>query len=396
MLDRFLELLALCICQENDTISRIGSNCLQQLILKNVSKFTPEHWNKIVGAFCQLFERTTAYQLFQASAINSTASIPSLPNGLDFSDNAAPPLEGTVDEKSLKINGSDENGVGADEDLMHPPLSPKPGDEEAQVPAVPQHLEEFKPQSTGLQQQPVVVTAARRRFFNRIISRCVLQLLMIETVNELFSNDSVYTHIPSAELLRLMGLLKRSFQFARRFNEDKELRMRLWREGFMKQPPNLLKQESGAAAVYISILFRMFADDAPERLQSRPDIEAALVPLCKDIISGYTSLEEESQHRNIVAWRPVVVDVLDGYATFPEDAFKTHISDFYPLAIDLLGKDLTQDLRGALLLVLRRVGEIGLGIEGMTKRKPSRRESAPSTAAEEPVADHEAAARRML
>lgn len=396
MLDRFLELLALCICQENDTISRIGSNCLQQLILKNVSKFTPEHWNKIVGAFCQLFERTTAYQLFQASAINSTASIPSLPNGLDFSDNAAPPLEGTVDEKSLKINGSDENGVGADEDLMHPPLSPKPGDEEAQVPAVPQHLEEFKPQSTGLQQQPVVVTAARRRFFNRIISRCVLQLLMIETVNELFSNDSVYTHIPSAELLRLMGLLKRSFQFARRFNEDKELRMRLWREGFMKQPPNLLKQESGAAAVYISILFRMFADDAPERLQSRPDIEAALVPLCKDIISGYTSLEEESQHRNIVAWRPVVVDVLDGYATFPEDAFKTHISDFYPLAIDLLGKDLTQDLRGALLLVLRRVGEIGLGIEGMTKPKPSRRESAPSNVAEEHVADHEAAARRML
>jgi brefeldin A-inhibited guanine nucleotide-exchange protein len=39
MLDRFLELLTLCICQENDTIARIGSNCLQQLILQNVTKF---------------------------------------------------------------------------------------------------------------------------------------------------------------------------------------------------------------------------------------------------------------------------------------------------------------------------------------------------------------------
>jgi brefeldin A-inhibited guanine nucleotide-exchange protein len=36
MLDRFLDLLALCICQENDTLARIGSNCLQQLVLQNV------------------------------------------------------------------------------------------------------------------------------------------------------------------------------------------------------------------------------------------------------------------------------------------------------------------------------------------------------------------------
>jgi brefeldin A-inhibited guanine nucleotide-exchange protein len=393
MLDRFLELLALCICQENDTISRIGSNCLQQLILKNVTKFKPQHWNKLVGAFCELFERTTAYQLFTATAINSTASIEPPPNGLDFS--STPQTDVPVDEKSLKINGTEE----ADDDSIAPPLSPRQAEEDLRTPtAESPHqapLEEFKP-SSNLQQQPIVVTAARRRFFNRIISRCVLQLLMIETVNELFSNDTVYTHIPSAELLRLMALLKRSFQFARRFNEDKELRMRLWREGFMKQPPNLLKQESGSAATYISILFRMFADNAPERLESRPDVEAALVPLCKDIVHSYSTLEDESQHRNIIAWRPVVVDVLEGFATFPEDAFKTHIPDFYPLAIDLLIKDLTPDLRAALLVVLRRVGEVGLGIEGMSRPGDDRRDSVVSRTTEGTIADHEADARRML
>jgi brefeldin A-inhibited guanine nucleotide-exchange protein len=211
-----------------------------------------------------------------------------------------------------------------------------------------------------------VVTAARRRFFNRIISRCVLQLLMIETVNELFSNNAVYAQIPSPELLRLMALLKKSFLFAKRFNADKDLRMRLWREGFMKQPPNLLKQESGSAATYVSILFRMFGDTAPERQGSRADVESALVPLCRDIIRGYSGLDEESQHRNIVAWRPVVVDVLEGYAAFPRDAFAAHIQSFYPLVVELLGKDLGQELRAALLLVLRRVGEVGLGIEGMS------------------------------
>ncbi|EJT78155.1 transporter SEC7 [Gaeumannomyces tritici R3-111a-1] len=382
MLDRFLELLALCICQENDTIARIGSNCLQQLILQNVSKFTPEHWAKIVGAFCELFERTTAYQLFSATAINSTASLSPPPSGLDFGGPLSPGLESPkLDEKSLKINGSDAlsdsesvSASGAQDgsqDTQQPPTSDESGSNSTHTATItaatsmpsPQ-LEDYKP-SNNLQQQPVVVTAARRRFFNRIISRCVLQLLMIETVNELFSNETVYAQIPSSELLRLMGLLKKSFLFARRFNNDKELRMRLWREGFMKQPPNLLKQESGSAATYVSILFRMFADQAPERRDSKADVENALVPLCKDIIKGYIALEEESQHRNILAWRPVVVDVLDGYAALPEAAFRNHAKAFYPLAVDLVSKELSGDLRNALLLVLRRVGEFELGIEGM-------------------------------
>jgi brefeldin A-inhibited guanine nucleotide-exchange protein len=374
MLDRFLELLALCICQENDTIARIGSNCLQQLILQNVTKFTPEHWAKIVGAFCELFERTTAYQLFSATTINSTASLSPPPSGLELGVALSPTSEtGPVDEKSLKINGAETNGhspslesTELDPDSITGPVTANPAAMSAtpqpQTPS--QQLEEFKP-ATSLQQQPVVVTAARRRFFNRIISRCVLQLLMIETVNELFSNDAVYAQIPSPELLRLMALLKKSFLFAKRFNADKDLRMRLWREGFMKQPPNLLKQESGSAATYVSILFRMFGDTAPERQGSKTDVESALVPLCQDIIRGYIGLDEESQHRNIVAWRPVVVDVLEGYAAFPRDAFVAHIKSFYPLVVELLGKDLGQELRAALLLVLRRVGEVGLGIEGM-------------------------------
>ncbi|EMR67249.1 putative guanyl-nucleotide exchange factor protein [Eutypa lata UCREL1] len=367
MLDRFLELLALCILQENDTIARIGSNCLQQLILQNVTKFNEGHWSKIVGAFCELFERTTAYQLFSATTINAPAStaLSPPPNGLGFDMPLTPTSETAPEEKSLAINGADTNGAPSGSEPATA-QSPNPDDEALRTPATATAapLEDYKPTSS-LQQQPVVVTAARRRFFNRIISRCVLQLLMIETVNELFSNDAVYAQIPSPELLRLMALLKKSFLFARRFNNDKDLRMRLWREGFMKQPPNLLKQESGSAATYIQILFRMFADTSPGRAESRPEVERALVPLCKDVVRGYLALEEESQHRNIVAWRPVVVDVLEGYAAWPEKEVRDHIEGFYPLVVELLAKDISPDLRGALLAVLRRVGEVGLGIESL-------------------------------
>ena len=291
MLERFLDLLALSICQENDTIARIGSNCLQQLILQNVARFQPEHWSKIVRSFIELFDRTTAHQLFSAATSSSESSyisedesarkaVPSdAPSMSDLPISGTPAEETSPNppNESLKMdtsvtaanqknetNGSDSTQRNASPPPMHPSASNP-------------ELEDFRPQS-GLQQQPVEVTAARRRFFNKIITRCVLQLLMIETVHELFSNDAVYAQIPSAELLRLMALLKGSYSFAKKFNDNKDLRMRLWREGFMKQPPNLLKQESGSAATYVSILFRMYHDEGDERRRSRADTEAALVP----------------------------------------------------------------------------------------------------------------------
>jgi brefeldin A-inhibited guanine nucleotide-exchange protein len=361
MLDRFLDLLALCICQENDTIARIGSNCLQQLILQNVTKFKPEHWSKIVGAFVELFERTTAYQLF--SAATSSGS------GIAL-ENSVSPLEDLGDGQSLKINGTN-GSPSADAESIAEQDGQSP-------PAATPELEDYKPQSV-LQQQPVVVTAARRRFFNKIITRCVLQLLMIETVNELFSNDAVYAQIPSPELLRLMALLKKSFLFAKKFNENKELRMRLWREGFMKQPPNLLKQESGSAATYVSILLRMYHDEGEERKRNRADTEQALVPLCADIIRGFTQLEEESQQRNIIAWRPVVVDVLEGYTNFPREGFEKYVEVFYPLAVDLLSREMGAEIRLALQGLLRRVGEVKLGLpafmRSMTPTSPTSAQS---------------------
>lgn len=268
MLDRLLELLTLCICQENDTIARIGSNCLQQLILQNVAKFKQDHWTKVVGAFVQLFSKTTAYELFTAAASGPAKSgSPKSANGETAGDATQVSPGGESPEASPSTpDASKTNGVQSAEH------------EDGDMPeAQNSELEDYRPQAET-QQQTAAVTVTRRRFFNRIITNCVLQLLMIETVHELFSNDNVYAEIPSPELLRLMGLLKKSYQFAKKFNEDKDLRMQLWRQGFMKQPPNLLKQESGSAATYVHILFRMYHDERDERKSSRAETEAALIP----------------------------------------------------------------------------------------------------------------------
>ncbi|OJI81750.1 hypothetical protein ASPTUDRAFT_126402 [Aspergillus tubingensis CBS 134.48] len=372
MLGRILELLTLCICQENDTIARIGSNCLQQLILQNVTKFQLEHWKKVVGAFVELFSKTTAYELFTAAASISSKS----PGSLKPANGESASNEESGQESSE--TASDQEHV-AEAQKANGTQNVTSEHEEGDMPAASTPaLEDYRPQADA-QQQPAAVTVARRRFFNRIITNCVLQLLMIETVHELFSNDKVYAQIPSHELLRLMGLLKKSYQFAKKFNEDKELRMQLWRQGFMKQPPNLLKQESGSAATYVHILFRMYHDEREERRSSRAETEAALIPLCADIIRSFVRLDEDSQHRNVVAWRPVVVDVLEGYTNFPSDGFDKHIGTFYPLAVDLLARDLNPEIRISLQSLLRRIGEAKLGIPaGQTSLQSGHRNSVSS------------------
>ena len=384
MLDRFLDLLALCICQENDTLARIGSNCLQQLILQNVKKFTGSHWEKIVGAFVDLFARTEARELFSAATSSSYEKRDSsYGNGVPETPKATAILNSPDSDASnaLKINGL--NGLPTESSSEvatvngdgRPPTqrtetsnslsfsdendrSPSP------APSKQSELEDFA-SAPAKQQAPVVVTAARRRYFNQIITKCVLQLLMIETVSELFNNDAVYASIPSHLLLRLMALLKKSYHFAKRFNEDRELRTRLFREGFMKQPPNLLKQESGSASVYVLILLRMYADQSDERAASRPETEAALIPLCSDIIASYINLDEETQQRNIVTWRPVVIDVLEGYNSFPDAEFGKHVDTFAPLAVGLMNRDMGPELQRAVQGLWQRVCEVRLKIERM-------------------------------
>ncbi|KAF2089522.1 hypothetical protein K490DRAFT_63660 [Saccharata proteae CBS 121410] len=360
MLDRFLELLALCICQENDTLARIGSNCLQQLVHQNVTKFTADHWEKIVSAFVDLFNRTEATALFSAATSGSytpTSNGPKTPgkSTTDLGGISDLPLSQTPTEEGHEAEG---NALGINGLSSQNQVSAVSSDEASSK----TDLEDYRP-TNDLQQPPIPVTAARRRFFNQIITKCVLQLLMIETVNELFSNDDVYAQIPSRQLLRLMALLKKSYQFAKRFNEDRELRTKLFREGFMKQPPNLLKQESGSAAVYVSILFRMYHDTSSERRDSREETEKALIPLCVDIVSSYIALDEETQQRNIVTWRPVVIDVLDGYTNFPPgEDFERHVATFAPLVVGLMNRDMGPELQRSVQGLLQRVFEAKLGI----------------------------------
>ncbi len=187
---------------ENDTLARIGTSCLQQLLESNIKKLSPARWERVATTFVKLFRTTTPHQLFDES----------LRLEIDGSSADAQDPNGTV---NLTVVGAGSKCVS---------LSTDPN-EQAMIPAP------LSPNSEQPKAGSRISINERRRIFRQIIVKCVLQLLLIETTNDLLRNDEVYNTIPPEHLLRLMGVLDHSYQFARMFNEDKELRTGLWKVG---------------------------------------------------------------------------------------------------------------------------------------------------------------------
>ena len=102
-LDGLLDLLCVCICQgmlfakaskcveadhffvENDTLARIGTSCLQQLLESNVKKLSVARWERVATTFVKLFRTTTPHQLFDENLrieIDSGTPEPQETNGM--------------------------------------------------------------------------------------------------------------------------------------------------------------------------------------------------------------------------------------------------------------------------------------------------------------------------
>ncbi|KZS97559.1 Sec7-domain-containing protein [Sistotremastrum niveocremeum HHB9708] len=310
-LDGLLELLSVCICQENDTIARIGTSCFQKLLESNVKKLSKSHWERVVSTFVKLYKMTTPHQLFDENLR----------------------VEYERSQAGDSLEGRDSQGAA----MLPAPISSS----DASV----------KADSAN----PV---QARRRVFQQIVVKCVLQLLLIETTHELLQNREIYETIPPEQLLRLMGVLDHSYQFARSFNDDKELRNGLWKVGFMKHLPNLLKQESASASTLVNVLFRMYFDTRPDHQASKQLVADRLLPLGLGVIQDFNKLKPESNMKSIAAWSPVVAVILHGFCGFEDQGFKRYLPAIYPLVTDILSREMTPDIRLAARTFFVRVGKL--------------------------------------
>lgn len=310
MLDEYLNLFISCICQENDTIARIGRSCIHSLLIENASKFNQEQWNKITKAIHDLYDLTTAKDLFTADPMHAVKEHPSI---------------------------DDEVYSSLSSEIKH--------EENALKPAPESHMNDTE------------ARLQRSKDKSSIVVKCVLQLLMIETLSELFKNDKFYEAVPYTNLLQMAGYLKFSYDFAKKFNDDYDLRVRIWNAGVIERLPNLLKQESSSAAVFINIMLQMYCDDDKTDNAAKATIMKQIIPLCNSIIERFAEFDETNQQRNITTWKPVIIEIYQGYIELDEEDFVNHGPEMYQLTLILLSKSITTDIRTAIRTFLTRIGD---------------------------------------
>lgn len=303
MLGELLGLLTNCVCQENDTIAKTGKSCFQDFLIQNASRFDDSQWQLITDAFSNLFDLTTAKELFALDPLKA-----SQPNS-----------DAETFEKNDSITPIRENYKIADESEIR--------------------IQRSKEKSS-------------------IVVKCVLQLLMIETVLELSVRDEFYYAIPHQYLVKLAELLQESYKFAKEFNDDYDLRVRLWNAGVIERLPNLLKQESMSSAVFLNIMFRLYCDeDKATEKEAKSSIMELVMPLCLSIVERYTVFDESNQQKSISTWRPVIIEIFQGYVELDEDDFLFYSPSMYLLSLKILDRSIGADLRRALQMFLDRIGD---------------------------------------
>jgi brefeldin A-inhibited guanine nucleotide-exchange protein len=120
-----------------------------------------------------------------------------------------------------------------------------------------------------------------RKQYPKIIVKCVLHLLVIQTIHKILGcskRDSIYGSLHQKHVFQLGDALYQSYIFAKVFNEHMVLRHTLHQIGFMKQIPNLVKQETSAVACYIILLSHIYSDKSPQQALISKEVERRLLP----------------------------------------------------------------------------------------------------------------------
>uniref|UniRef100_A0A8D3DZE5 ADP-ribosylation factor guanine nucleotide-exchange factor 2 (brefeldin A-inhibited) n=1 Tax=Scophthalmus maximus TaxID=52904 RepID=A0A8D3DZE5_SCOMX len=334
-----------CVRQDNEQLARSGTNCLENLVILNGEKFSPEVWKITCSCMLEIFQNTSPHVLLTWR-----------PAGQD---------EETADGKHFDADFDSQSQSSYDRALSERGHSQMSSDDT------------WKGKSNA--------RVSDQKLFAGLLIKCVVQLELIQTIDnivfypatskkedaenmaaaqrdaleesegsELGPDQGMYRHMTSAHLFKLLDCLLESHTFAKDFNSNNEQRTALWRAGFKgKSKPNLLKQETSSLACSLRILFRMYSD--PQLQDSWPDIQTRLLLVCSEALAYFISLTSES-HRE--AWNSLLMLLLTRTLRLPDDKFKPHASCYYPQMCEMMQFDLIPELRAVLRRFFLRIGSV--------------------------------------
>ncbi|KAJ2159606.1 guanine nucleotide exchange protein for ADP-robosylation factor [Coemansia sp. RSA 552] len=348
MMGEVLELLALCIAQPSEVLAKVGTSCLLDLVRCNYTKWDDAAWAMVCDSLHKLFSWSQPRELFSIAGAES-APEPELPV-------IAPNLKRQPSISYTANRPSPLRTAGSAASLLSTDGTASPGTPPVASPAADSTL--FQPFGPD----------KKKPDYEHITLKCILQLLLIQTVGELFgvsvesgdaaaAREDVYNYMTSHHLFILLDCLDQSREFAARFNEDRKVRRRLVEMGVMPTMPSLLKQETGSVLVELRVLQRMHRD-AIAAVAAREtvvdEVVDRLAALTRLVFAHYCGRAADEVHligrradgqsteakrRAVVtaAWRPCVLAVLEHVAQIGGDPLKSSVARVWPALIDSLG-----------------------------------------------------------
>uniref|UniRef100_A0AAX7T8P0 SEC7 domain-containing protein n=1 Tax=Astatotilapia calliptera TaxID=8154 RepID=A0AAX7T8P0_ASTCA len=334
LLDDILAQLYWCVQQDNEQLARSGTNCLENVVILNGEKFSPETWDKTCNCMLDIFKTTIPHALLTwrpAGAEGEHLSTQSLP------------------DKQLVFFIYITN-------YFFPLLVA--GDE-----------------------------IVEQRLFSALLIKCVVQLELIQTIDNIVffpatskkedaenfaaaqrdavcsadvsvetQDQGMYRYLTSEQLFKLLDCLLDSHHFAKAFNSNNEFdRQKLENFNMLsfkgKSKPNLLKQETSSLACGLRILFRMYTDES--RRDAWEEVQRRLLNVCSEAVAYFLALTSES-HRE--AWTNLLLLFLTKVLKINDERFKAHASRYYPLLCEIMQFDLIPELRAILRKFYLRIG----------------------------------------
>uniref|UniRef100_A0A3P8ZT77 SEC7 domain-containing protein n=1 Tax=Esox lucius TaxID=8010 RepID=A0A3P8ZT77_ESOLU len=309
LLDDILSQLYWCVQQDNEQLARSGTNCLENVVILNGEKFSPETWDKTCNCMLDIFKTTIPHAW---KVTHSSSGVSLHPSHIVLLSHSACPASVAV-----------------------------------------------------------FAEVQEQRLFSALRIKCVVQLELIQTIDNIVffpatsrkedlvlrcmvlnRNKGMYRYLTSEQLFKLLDCLLESHHFAKAFNSNNEQRTILWKAGFKgKSKPNLLKQETNSLACGLRILFRMYTDNS--RKAAWEEAQRRLLNVCGEALAYFLTLTSES-HRE--AWTNLLLLFLTKVVKISDDRFKAHASRYYPLLCDIMQFDLIPELRVALRKFLLRIG----------------------------------------
>uniref|UniRef100_A0A8C2FZE3 ADP-ribosylation factor guanine nucleotide-exchange factor 2 (brefeldin A-inhibited) n=1 Tax=Cyprinus carpio TaxID=7962 RepID=A0A8C2FZE3_CYPCA len=322
-----------CVKQDNEQLARSGTNCLENLVILNGEKFSPDVWDVTCACMLDIFQTTSPHALLTWR-----------PAGQEEEVGEGKHMDAEVDSQSQSS------------------------------------FERTHSERGHSQMSTASDETWKGKLFAGLLIKCVVQLELIQTIDNIVfypatskredaenmaaaqqaeegeteADQGMYRHLSSQHLFKLLDCLLESHRFAKDFNSNNEQRTALWRAGFKgKSKPNLLKQETSSLACSLRILFRMYSDT--QLRDSWPDIQTRLLQVCSEALAYFITLTSES-HRE--AWTSLLLLLLTRTLRLPDDKFKPHASCYYHHLCEMMQFDLIPELRAALRRFFLRIGSV--------------------------------------